>query len=167
MNVNVSVPKISLKFFEVSVDINTDYITELGSGFQKIELTDVDIAGAKAEYEGSFFRKYKYLSSGMLYYGSNTILTTDEDWRVTYYKLKTDNKITIVGEKKGNEIVPKKYLKGFENTPIFKSIGEIYTIDEFVKVLKDDNHSFFMIFLIIFLIIAIIGFGLIFLSIKC
>ncbi len=163
MNNNVSVPSIKIKLNEGLIEINTNHITQYGTGFTKIELIESDAINAKPLYDG----KYKYISYGMLYYSSNSFISSSGDIRMTYYKLKTEDKISVIGEKKGNEIIPKKNLPGYENTPIFKSSGDIYSIDEFLTLLKDEAHSSFVSMLIAFIIILIIGLGMLLWSLKC
>ena len=106
MNNNVSVPSIKIKLNEGLIEINTNNITQYGTGFTKIELIESDAINAKPSVDG----KYKYISYGMLYYSSNPFFPSIGDIRITYYKLKTEDKISVIGEKKGNEIIPKKNL---------------------------------------------------------
>jgi hypothetical protein len=102
----------------------------------------------------------------MLYYSSNPFFPSIGDIRITYYKLKTEDKISVIGEKKGNEIVPKMNLPDSWNKPIFKSLGDIYYFDEFIELFQDEIDSSFNSYLKYFLIFSILGSLLIYLGLK-
>ena len=140
--------------------INTDYLVKFGSEFIEIDLTEGDVKNAKDfvinnDYTPS--KKHKMVSIGLLYYKSSTYLYDLGDYRITYYKLKTDNKISIIGEKKGNQIIPKKDLKGFEDTEIFKFSGDEFTLNDYKEILKNNRYSFVIIRYIFSIILIIVG----------
>lgn len=149
--------------FKTGVSISTDYIIEFGSGFEFIKLTDEDIKTAKPIITNNKIQLNKNgIIVGYLYY--DTIKKTGGDFRVGYHQLKTPNKISIIGMKKGNEIIPHENVNGYINTKIFKSVGDILPIKEFLDTLRGEGYSTFLVLLIISIILiavsaTIIGFG--------
>ena len=120
---NISTQKIKIKNFDIF--IYTDYIVKYGLGFTKIFLSEEDAKNAKSSIDDNEsseadakngrssigsgkYKRYKSVSSGNLYYEiriNNWKEFSYGDWRIIYYKLATENKISILGEKKGNEII--------------------------------------------------------------
>ena len=94
---------------------------------------------------------------GRLYYSSAFSDDSEGDLKIIYYKLKTKNKLSVIGEKKGNQIVPKKDLNGYQNIEVFKSSGDEYRINDFIEMLKNESHTLYMVFLVISIIIFIIA----------
>jgi len=155
---NISSPKIKIKNLEIS--INTIHIFNYALGFTKFQLSEADAKNGRSSIGSGKYKRYKSVSSGNLYYEiriNNWKEFSYGDWRIKYYKLATENKISILGEKKGNEIIPKKDLKGYENNEVFKSIGDDYRLNDFIQILKDHVDSSFVVFLVISIIIIIIG----------
>jgi len=79
--------------------------------------------------------------------------------------MKTENRISIIGEKRGKEIVPKRDLKGYESYEVFKSSGDIYKLNDFIKILKDEGVAANIFFIVISIIMIIVALGLIILGI--
>ena len=95
--------------------------------------------------------------NGNLNYRSTLSFITEGDLRITYYKLKTDNKISIIGEKRGNDIIPKRDLNGYEDTEIFKTFGDELELDDFIKMLKEEKFGVFIAFIVMSVIIIVVG----------
>ena len=92
--------------------------------------------------------KRKELSSGILYYTSSILFgNAKRDLRIYYYKLKTNNMLTVIGEKKGNEIVPDNEFKGY--SAVFKSAGEDLKIEDMIKLLSSEGHTLYVVLLVI------------------
>ncbi len=154
-----------IKFKNSNITISTNIIANLGSGFEVIKLTDEDIKNAKPYiYEKNLSRsKNNYF--GTLYYSYFLFNDNDGDLRISYYKLKTPDKISVIGMKNGNEIVPHTTLDGFKDVKVFKSYGDDYKIDDFLTLLRGEGHGVYITFKIISIImivisVILIGFGI-------
>lgn len=141
--------------------MSIDYIVKYGLEFEPLILKNEDIRGATEFYYDSYsgYNKEKDLSGGKLYYSSAFIGTAKGDYKITYYQFKTTNKLTVIGAKKGNEIVPKKDLEGYENYEVFKAAGDDYKINDFIQILKDEGHAVYVIFNVFTIIAIIVAIG--------
>jgi hypothetical protein len=89
---------------------------------------------------------------------------TEGDLMISYYKLKTPDKISVIGMKNGNEIIPHSNLDGFKE--VFKSNGDDYKIDDFFSSLRSEGFGIFIAITIISIIIILISIALIVYSFK-
>lgn len=143
--------------------VNTDYIVEYGTelDYEKLKVEKNNTKSANATIEDASKRiKYKSLINGTLYYKSkdnkpNT--NTPGDIRITYFKMIVKNKISIIGEKYGKEIIPSTDIKGLDSYRIFRVVGKALSYDGFMEIIRKEGRSVYIAFQVISILLLFIG----------
>lgn len=142
--------EIDIKNYNLKV--STDYIVANGFNFQKIILTDSDVYDAKnfLPYSGIFSSdKYKGVYSGILYYCSNSLFSTANDIRITYYRFPTSNRISLIGTMDKGKFVPYRNSKEISYKEVFGAAGDFYKMNEFVDLMQEHGTGVYTVFTVI------------------
>jgi hypothetical protein len=146
-----------IKFKNSNITVPTTAITNFGSGFERIPLKDDDVKDAIPKIDERNRSRWKNIWLNQLYYSYTAFGSTDGDLRISYYKLKTPDKISIIGAKNGNEIVPHTNLEGYKDVKIFKSYGDDIKVDDLLELLRGEGYGVYIALKIVSIIIIIIS----------
>ncbi len=118
---------------------------------KKIYLTPMQIENVSSYYEVRDRRedaltlrqfKFKSIFDGTLYLTNDKNLDNNNlsigDYRVSYYEIEDENYISILGAKKGDEIVPKDFIEGTSSQNIMFVKNQKLNWKGFMRALKQD-----------------------------
>lgn len=158
---SVSTQYVKLK--NPSFKLNTDYIVEYGSDFERLNIEKNQTKNTNASILDSTNKtKYKNVINGTLYFRSKSKdlkPAPDKmgDMRITYYQMVKKNKISILGEKYGNEIIPSSDIKGYDSYRIYRVLGERFSYDDFMEIIRKEGRDVYIAFQVISILLLMIG----------
>jgi len=100
--------------------------------------------------------KFKNISNGSLFItkNSNPFKSSVGDYKITYFQMENNNQISILGAKKGDKIIPKKYMEGSNGSDTLIIKNSIMDFVTFMNELKKDmENSYFIVDVICFILI--------------